>query len=532
MRSTFWGLEISKTGLFTSQRQMDVTGHNIANADTEGYSRQRIMTSAIEPSGQLGRLATATRGQVGGGVQVDMVDQIRSSFLDRQYRNQQPTLSNWTTRAQELDYIQALFNEASDESLTASIHAFFLSFNNLASNPENMAMRKSTLQLAEQMVYDFHDYHNQLMTMQENLNQKVEGYVQQINTMADRISELNVQIAAYEITGEKANDLRDKRNLLMDELSTITNYTYSEQDGRLSIKIGDRTLVSHDDVNYLVANRSRQNPATGELNTMNGVYWKADGDFSHDMTGVITGGELRATLDLIYGEDENHVGIPYIAHQLDQLANAVVQEVNKLHQQGWTFPYTTSDDPSNIHVSQNNTLFFVQYQLDANGQVALDGSGNPIALFTGNKITAKSIDIAQAIRDNVANIAIADNQQFHEMMDPDNPRLGKQELALEIGKLLDKTGLQDIGSISGGMSLLVTGLGVQANKAENMADSETIINGNIVFNRLSIMGVSMEEELTNLIKFNRSYGAASRMITAMDEMLDVMINRMGLVGRS
>lgn len=528
MRSTFWGLEISKTGLFTSQRQMDVTGHNIANADTEGYSRQRIMTSAIEPSGALGRMATATRGQVGGGVQVDMVDQIRSSFLDRQYRNQQPTLSNWNTRAQELLYIEGILNEGSEESLTFSMHAFFESFNTLSADPENMAVRKSTLQLAEQMVYDFNDYSNQLLTMQQNLDLKLEGYVQKINTIADRISELNLQISAYEITGEKANDLRDKRNLLMDELSTITNYNYSEQDGRLSIKIGDRTLVNHDQTNRLVVNKSRQNPATGELNNLNGIYWEADGDFSNDMTGVIKGGEIRATLDLMYGEEENHVGIPYIIHQLDTLARVLVQKVNELHSKGWTFPYTTAADPNTPIESKTGTAFFQQYETDANGDVLLDGTGNPIPL----KITAANINIEKAIRDNVANIAIANEQQFHAMLGPNNKREGNHEIALDIAKLIGKTDIPEVGSFPGGLSLLITGLGVQSKKAQDMSESETIINGNIEFNRLSIMGVSMEEELTNLIRFNRSYGAASRMITAMDEMLDVMINRMGLVGRS
>lgn len=511
MRSTFLGLEISKTGLFTAQRQMDVTGHNIANVDTAGYTRQRINTSSIEPSAALGRFAPATRGTVGGGVRIDMVDQIRSSFLDRQYRNQQPSLSNWDKRAQGLGYIEAIFNEAADQSLTASIHKFFLSFNELAEHPEDKGQRTATQQLAELMVDTFHHYYDQLITLQKEQDRNMQVLVDDINTLASRISDLNVQITSYELGGEQANDLRDKRNLLMDELSKLTDYSYYEQEGQLTIKIGDRTLVQHDKYNQLVARQDYTNPIPDTAAPMlTGIYWAQDNPgTAREVT--FQGGEIKAAQDLARGENSDHVGIPYLVGKLNELAKAVAAEVNNLHRGGWTFPYT--DQNGVQHDSVNGTDFF--------------------KIKDGDTVfTAGNIDLADAIRTDVSNIAIADKQQFHPIGSPDNAGLGRQQVALDIGKLLDKKDIPTVGSLLGAMSTLVAGLGVQTNKANDMADSEDIITANILYNRTSIMGVNIDEELTNLIKFNHAYGASSRMITAMDEMLDVMINRMGLVGRS
>src|SRR5690606_24936352 len=128
MRSTFYGLEISRSGLFTSQQGLNLTGHNISNSDTVGYTRQRMVTKSVEAPVSTGLLRTPSKGQIGGGVDIIEINQIRDNFLDIQYRRENTSRGEWTAKTEALQYIEDIFNEPSDTGINQSIAELFDSF--------------------------------------------------------------------------------------------------------------------------------------------------------------------------------------------------------------------------------------------------------------------------------------------------------------------------------------------------------------------------------------------------------------------
>ena len=148
MRSTFYGLDIVNKGLFVAQRQIDVTGHNISNANTVGYSRQRFVTSAVPPPGSRQQFAPVTKGQVGAGVETMSLDQIRDRFLDRQLRHEQTKANYWQTKSNALYYIEDVFNGEHDTSLVGIMGSFFNAVQELTKNPTDEAIRTNMIQEA------------------------------------------------------------------------------------------------------------------------------------------------------------------------------------------------------------------------------------------------------------------------------------------------------------------------------------------------------------------------------------------------
>ena len=223
MSSLFYGLEIAKTGLNVSQQGINLTGHNIANANTVGYTRQRIIQNSIEPSSALTRLSDVNKSTIGGGVAITMIDQIRNDFLDKKFRNENATLGNYNKRAEELDYIETLMNELSDTGVSKSMADFFNSVSELSADPVNDEIRTNVQQNALKMIESFHHYYNELTDLQDTYNDNMNATVIQINQLLTSIATYNQQIHGYELSGEQANDLRDKRNVMLDELSGLIN---------------------------------------------------------------------------------------------------------------------------------------------------------------------------------------------------------------------------------------------------------------------------------------------------------------------
>ena len=250
--SSFYGLDIARKALTTSQKGIEVTAHNIANANTPGYSRQRLSLAAIEPAVLGSRFAPASQGMSGGGVRIITVDQIRNPFLDRQFRHEQAMAKEYETRSADLQYIESLFDELSGTGLSAGMNEFLSSLQEVSKSPTSVEYRTNMIQNAIKLTETFHHYARQLTDKQAELNRSVEVMTGQINDLATSIRDLNVQIARYELSGQKANDLRDQRNLLLDKLSQQTDFTARETDeGYMQILIGDDMLVNHADIRSL-----------------------------------------------------------------------------------------------------------------------------------------------------------------------------------------------------------------------------------------------------------------------------------------
>ena len=258
---SFYGLEVAKTGLFISQKAINLAGHNISNANTTGYTRQRIVSEAIDPATLVTRFGTATNGTVGGGAQVQSLEQVRDSFLDKELRREYGDGSMWSTRTDALEYIETMFDETDSSSLSKSLENFFEAILEFSNEPDSSEIRTNLRQSGITLADTFHNFYQQLTEMQQTQNDSVATAVLSINDILDNISAYNKTIAGYELSGEKANDLRDKRNVQLDELSKLVDIEYNyDSNGYLNISVGGTTLLSHTTVTHL---ETVANPTTG-----------------------------------------------------------------------------------------------------------------------------------------------------------------------------------------------------------------------------------------------------------------------------
>ncbi len=492
MSSTFYGLEIARTGLYASQSALNLTGHNISNANTVGYTRQRlIQTSAALGVGTV-KLADLAHGTSGAGTTILGIEQVRDIFLDRQYRAENAQYQYWDTRSDALSYVEGLLDETGDSGLSTAISDFFDSLQSLSRDPESKEYRTNVQQTAQNMVDTFQQIASQLTDKAAEMNDAINTTVTQINDIARNIADLNVQIARFELNGESANDLRDQRNVLLDKLSGLANITSSEDaSGHLTVQLAGEDLVVHDAVRTLTATQNVTNPFTGASDYYS-VTWTDNGTAVNATTG-----SLRSYQDLRDGDSASNQGIPYYMHQLDTLAATMAHEFNAIHAAGYTLP-----DASNGNTSVNGVNFF-------------DETGT---------VTAANFSLSAEVLASVYNIAASDQEIT------DDTLRGNYQNALNLYKL-ETTDISGFGTINSYYNSVITSMGLEISHTNQMRDAEATLTDSIDTQRTSVSGVSMDEEMTNLIKYQHAYTSAARVITTIDEALDTIISKMGVVGR-
>ncbi len=496
MRSTFLGFEISRSGVLVSQKQLDITAHNISNAETAGYTRERVTTAAIDPYNCAVKLPMISGGLVGEGVNSITVEQIRSAYLDSQYRMMNIEKGYWDTKAQGLGYVENLFDELSEGGMVNNLLDFYQSLHvehtNTVDKDIRTNMRSEAIKFTETMNY----YFDRLCEYQRNQDDQVALQVKEINDMTSYIAALNKEIYSFELHGETANDLRDKRNLLLDHLSNVIdiNYNYSPE-GKLTVFLGSDTLIDNDTANALkVVANDTMNPVTGvaDLST---VKWAAT-----DTNATISSGKLKGIMDLRDGNTAENMGVPRIIDTLNQFARKFVEEFNAVHMQGWTLPI--GSNPS------THCNFFDDY-----GDITT--------------VTAGNLKLSQEILDNVNNIACSDTQI---VAGADNEQMGNNVNMLKKLIAVFDSEYPGFGTMEGFLKSILVEIGSEVKHSETMSDRQTATVNSLENQRMSLSSVSLDEEMTSMLKFQHAYQAASRMLTTMDDILDQLINRMGRVG--
>lgn len=496
MASSFFGIEIAKTGLFMSQKQLNLTGHNISNVNTAGYTRQRIISQSIDPHGVMMRWAPMENGRVGGGVRLQTLERIRDSFIDREIRRENAAGGKLAMQEDTLLYIESIFNETSSASLSKALAEFINSFQNLQANTASAALRTDVRTKTITFTETLHVYYKKLEETQKSMDENMKETSSRINDLLDMITDFDKQIYRYEISGEKANDLRDKRDMLLDELSTLIDIRYEEVDGKLKVTTSSgQPLVNHADAYHLSAVK---NAATGFVD----IFLVNRDDHSAVVDALnYSGGEMEGYRRMRDGNTTNDYGIPYIMQQLDDLAKGLVDAINLQHRQGWTYP-------NDGNASTNGVDFF---EIEA------------------GKSAAQGIKISQAIEDDPFNIACSSIPVTTNNVDDPT---GDNENLLAILKLIANENITAISgtSFEGYLKNIITEIGSQSSKIQTLYDTQLSIMLNLETKRQSISGVSMEEEITLMMQYQHMYAANSRMLTALDEALDVLINRTGKVG--
>ncbi|MCG7334350.1 flagellar hook-associated protein FlgK [Sporosarcina sp. ACRSM] len=507
--STFMGLETSKRGLFTQQSALYTTGHNISNANTLGYSRQRVNMQATPGFPGVGLNAGTMPGFLGTGVEAGSIQRIRDSFVDQQFRQESNKLGYWESRSQAISQMEDVLAEPSAYGLQQSLSEFWSSLQTLATNPENGGARAVVIQRGEAVADSFNYIHKSLSEIQTNLGQEIGVSATAINSILQQIGDLNRQISEVEPNGYMPNDLYDARDMLLDELSTYvpieTSYEKSGgralaiAEGTVTVKIktnGDPiTVVSGKSYSEISVNGADAdgNP-TGPMTGFTFTGGPADGD-SLTVDNMQVAGKLRSLIDS-YGYDDGSVNgkglYPDMIAELNKMAAVFIDEFNQIHAAGEPLPVPEGETP---RVKEDD--FF---------------EGTDAATITVN---ANIVDDPGKI-----NASNAENEAGN----------GKNAQALSEAQFKPLTGLGG-STIQTYYSGVIGKLGVEGQQAEKLVFNTATLLGAVSHRRDSISSVSLDEEMTDMIRFQQAYNASARMITVVDETLDKIINGMGTVGR-
>lgn len=247
----FASYEIARSGLSVSERNLNVTGHNIANLNTAGYVRQQAIS---KDAGYQTLLGSNSIQQVGMGAGIQEIRQIRHSFLDNIYRQENTSLGYWETRSKTFQDVQAIIGEPMGTGLQDVLNQFWDSWQELSKEPDSLTVRALVRQRGEALANHINHLGTQLDKLQSDLNSEIQVRIGEVNQISSQIAKLNVQIMKSEVTGDSANDYRDQRNSLIDRLTKLVNADVTEmQDGQVDITLGGYYLVQKDKSTTLVA---------------------------------------------------------------------------------------------------------------------------------------------------------------------------------------------------------------------------------------------------------------------------------------
>jgi flagellar hook-associated protein 1 FlgK len=412
--STFFGLNTSYSGLKAQQIALDTVGHNISNADTLGYTRQVTDMSATYPM-------KIQAGYVGTGVEVYDIRRIRDTLLDMQYRKEVQSVGEWDTKNSLYGTLESIFNEPAgeeDSNLRTVMDKYWESWNELYKYPSSTEIRSVVVQDGVTLTSVLNLMDGQLKELQRQINESIELMVPEINNMAYRIRDLNKQIALMEATGRRANDLRDKRDLLIDQLSEIMNVDVVEdKDGAVSITMGGNLIVSK---NVVVEMRFDNNIAFPEQAKL---YWQLP-DTGQKLGAV----SLKSGILAGYVEIRDRVvgGSEGLIAKLDQFTERMAYEVNELHRQGQTLEGTTGVAFfTKIDASQPFAAGNIRVNPNLEKNVNLVAAGADLPGVNGDG--GNALAIAQLKNKNVLNSAL--------------PRLDKGVMGQALGTEAKQNGL-------------------------------------------------------------------------------------------
>lgn len=474
-------LSIARSALLSHQTALQTVSQNVANAQTPGYSRQEAVLQSTTP-------VRFSFGSVGTGVNVTTIIRKRDVLLDDSFRSANTLSGDAGMRRDLLSQLESVFGEPSEAGMANALDQFWNAFSDLSAQPSSLAARAVVQQRGRQLGQLFNDYDTQLTTIRASSLERLDNSVDRINALASQVAELNVRIVGSESSGNTANDLRDTRDLKLDELSKIAGTrVISQPNGSASVLIGNSMLVEGDTATPLSIQFETPNPLPATPLTDVPVRIRLGN--SPDRLAPLAG-ELAAQVTLLNTE------IPNVRGRLDAMASQLVTAVNTLHTTGFTF--TGSTIPGT-----------------AAGNFFDPGSASA-------PVNAASIKLDAAVAADPSRIAASGSASAPT----DNTvAQGLSLLRTTEGTVTwnSPSGATETGSFIGFFRGLVTRLGIQTSSATDDASVAEGLTDQAELRRQSISGVNTDEELVNMIRVQQSYQAATKMIKAAEEMLDTLI---------
>jgi flagellar hook-associated protein 1 FlgK len=463
-------LNTGYSGMIASKAGMATSGHNIANSNTEGYSRQRVVTEAADPNG--GKIG---RNLIGTGTKVARVERVHDEYIEKQIRNSQKDLDHFEEKELALKQVEDIFNEMNGDGLNRLISRFFNEFRKLSQEPESPAVRQSVREATQAVVNDFHRVRKEIDGVRNHLDSRIEGYIGQVNKLAHQISDLNHKVRAVEVSGGSPNDLLDQRDVALRKLTSLVDInTYKDKQGNYNIDIkGVGPLLSGVSIEALSVERT---DADEEGKPEGAFDIRAAGNVSGTITHSIKGGRLGALLE---ARDRT---VSSILDRLDRLAFTLVNEVNDIHVQGY---------------NQNGL-----------------GNINYFASLDSMDRAAEFISLSDEVQANVSNIATA--------FEPEAP--GDNRIALAIAQLQGEKLLNNgYATFDEWYNSIVSDIGVAASHNRFSMTQQKDIMTQLNKVRDQVSGVSIDEETTSLLQFQHAFDASAKVIQAADEMLKTVL---------
>jgi len=558
-------LDMAKWATLTQQANISVVSHNISNVNTPGYSRQKVLLGAAIP-------VTTEAGQMGTGVRTITVQREYDNFVGVQLNFETQLLGNWKALNYSFQRVEEIFNESSEYGLSGVMDEYWNAWQALADNPSGQAERAALVNIAETMSNDFNKMYNDFHTLQKDVNNSIKGTVDEINALTDQIVELNEKISRIEVRDDIANDFRDQRDGLMDELAEKIGYDYLEDDlGQVSIFL--------ENGNPLVQARMKWELGV-EFNTANNNFYDVSWDDGSGtltaITDIITRGELSGMIEM------RDTIIPDYLAKVDRLAGGIINATNQLHYYGYGLDGSTENNfflplSAATGFSEDNTggavitggdvydntvLTLDDYEIrfvggnfeiynvtdgtqvmdarinnsvDTTGSftytsgstiqfegievVITDGTaggpaGGDVFTVSSTGDAAKNMAVNPDIAEDVTKIAAAEGASGDDNVN-----------ALAIAVLRDgNTMNNNTTSFSSYYSGLVGEVGVDVQGASrNLVYRETMVE-QLNTRKESVSGVNLDEEAVNLMRYQAAFTAAARMITVVDEMIQELLN--------
>ncbi len=542
----------ASTGINMQRLALEVTGENVANVNTEGYSRQRVILETA-PVREFGNYS------LGGGVKLAAIQRYHDALLQRQISDAGSGYNQSLSRQTALKQIEPLFNEITTDGLGKSIQDFFDSWHDLSLSPQGGAERQAVIARAQIMVDTFHQTNASLESVRASANKTLADITGSISETTKSIASLNDQIRLSELSGGNANELRDKRDLAVRDLAGKVGISYFEEsDGNLSISLSNgQQLVSGGSYGslYTYPNPSGMNDIF--ITTLGNPPLNPDHNVDRNITSLVDGtngvqGEIGGTLLV------RDVIVPDMLGKIDELASKISGQVNSAHWTGWGLDSTTNNSffstnsSGSITLGSNQITMVSTAGLQQGMTVAGPGipDGSTIAAVidaTHVQITSNATTPATALGANVP--LIVDSKGFSmsiklsaDLYDPvtkvlDPRRIaaadkdpvfggpGNNNNALSIAQLSNTDSVFSSGttSIVSFYTSLVSKVGIDVKGTDDQATREEAFIRQLNALRESNAGVSLDEELTNLIKYQKAFEGSAKMINTATEMMDVVL---------
>ncbi len=561
-------LNTSRLSLMSQQANIDIIGHNVANVNTPGYSRQVGIVQATPP------LADAL-GMRGTGVMTTRIMNLYDRFVGMQLNIENSNKGMWDARSSSLVDLERTFNETSDYGLLPVMGEFWNAWEDLANNPEGVAQRVSVVEKSKILTATLNSMNEDLLTQKRILGQSLEAGVQQLNNLTAQVADLNQTISENEMLGNDANDLRDRRNNLLSQIAEMIdiNYFENERSQVTVLSANGKSLVQGNDSYDL---RVDFDPLTGDPQ----IVWHND---SYPMNETIQSGKLRGWLDGWNDLKGGH-------NDLKELTSALIFHVNQQHVQGYDLegesgdlffehaimtsegmanqgdgvlefdpasgiggidwenlqnyddfeirfnadypepPTATGNEFSIINTSTGETVAPDNINTSGTDEISIEFNGGYFVKisYSGGTSPRSGDTFSLSFRDNAArtvgvNEALSDPVKVAAS---DNPLEvpGNNGAALKIAQLQHAlTMSSNSSSFNEFYSSVVGKVGSLAQMAKNNGEHSALVAEQLQLKQESVSGVSIDEEMTNLIRFQQAYSASARIISKVDELLDNII---------